>query len=198
MLIAKSQACERYDVDRGVSWNEYRCRKIDPAEFDAMIGRDEIGRLASYQPWVVEVRRIETDGDAVTEYPWEPWQFGETAAKAIAEGIGDSSYESAESIHPEHYAAVQHSRKVRAAYSRQHDAEKRLSGLREELARYKREVNREFATKTEGKDDAGIAKVRARLLKLRAPRKGILEAEIKSAETELASANEELTELCKS
>ncbi len=160
-LIARSAKRDRWDVDHGQIWSEYRLR---PAGFTG-------------SGYVLEMRYIRTEGDQINEQPWIMWQVGTTATEAIEEGMGDTAYEGAESIHPYHAAAVKRSRAIRQANHDAYIAEKAAAAAVEEVKRYRFECNWEFDKKTRDMAPDKAEACKQRMLKTRGPHMDALKAQ---------------------
>lgn len=122
MLVARTAERESISIDGMMWWKEWHYA-------DGWIGLVYLDRNAS--GWVQERSR-------------DRWVEGATLRAAIREGLGDTSFFTAESVRPEHAEEVAKLRVERAAATAKRDAEKRLEAAREALEAFKVHEQRLF------------------------------------------------------
>lgn len=170
IMLARTARRERMDVDHGERWAEYRLVRT------------------AWDGYAVEHRYIRTEGDTITEGEWEPWQIGRTRKAAVYEGIGDTAYMEAESLHRLHATAVARCRTIRAAHDRVYRAEKALAAAQQAADEYKYTCNRDFSKRIAGKTDAQAEAIRKRMLVRRGRLMASLSGAVDAAEAELTAA----------
>lgn len=195
VLIARSEPRERMSVAHGVMWTEWRLRRLSAADYDALRASGHVGRLDTWREWVVEQRRIKTDGETTDTGEWAAWCFGHAPAKAVAEGLGDSSYLKAISLHLLHEHAVRRIRTIQAANDALYAATLCLKAATSEVETYKIESNREFHKKTAGKRDTQIEAIKKRMLAKRQPVYSRLRHELEERKAALVAAEKAVKEV---
>jgi hypothetical protein len=168
--VARTLTRERCDVADGTFWAEYRVRRLRPGDVDRMRASGAIGGRETSKAYVVESRYVRTEGDTRAEGEWTPWTFGDTVADAVKEGMGDTGYHEAKSLHPLHALHARHTTAVRRAHDEAFKAKQAMESAREAVETTRVDGNRAFAKKASGKGDAAAEKVKARMLKTWGPR----------------------------
>ena len=175
ILLARTAKRERMDVDNGQLWAEYR-----------LVSAGFVG--SGY--WV-EMRYIRSDGGIISAEEWKQWQCGTTPKAAVEEGMGDTAYEEAASLHLLHAEAVKQSRAIRFANDNAYKAQQAAIAAAKEVESYKFECNQEFYKKTKNMDESKAEACKKRMLKIRGPHM----EELKARAAETKKVAEELAEL---
>lgn len=170
ILIARSEPRERHDVDNGTFWSEYRVRRMTDTEFYERREAGQFYRNDSYQPIVIEVRYVRTEGDAVREEEWKPWFLGNTAAEVIDEMLGDTRFLESPPLHPLHAELVRRTKERREAGDRASKLDGDCKAAAVAIDNFKHDEQRAYDKKVVNMTAEKEAAFKARTLKRITPR----------------------------
>jgi hypothetical protein len=173
MLVARTEPKERMDRDVGSWWKEFQIRKAEGQ-------------------FILEKRRI---NEGEPPEAWVQWASGPTRDDVIWEMLGDSSFFNATSLCEHHRILVRKLKDIRMAHSRREGAKQYLETCELELAKFKRDVNEEFARKVDGKDAENFKKVETKLKKKYEPKLFVLKENVLNAKNDFLEAEKILKEI---
>ena len=172
-IIAKTEPTERADVENGKSWSEYRTRGTTEEERNKMQVRGN---------FVLERRRVRTDGDKEEPGSWDLFHAADSPEAAIKAGMGDSTFSGATSLHETHKAAAGHKSTSKDLADKLDAAKRDLHGIEQDVGSYIRHAsdlwNKALA---KAKSEEDKEKITKKYLDKYMPELDRLRAEIKQA-----------------
>lgn len=95
-ILARSKPSQRYDVDSGTRYSEYRVRKMTTSEIDDVYRRGGFGSQMA-KPFVLEQRVINEDGGKHSvKQDWQHVTYGASKLDAIDDFYGDTEFSKSE------------------------------------------------------------------------------------------------------
>jgi hypothetical protein len=135
-MVARTEKRERFDVDNGHRYAEYRVRHVPQAEREKM-HYDRAVNLPFGHQHVLERRLVKT-GEGGSVGGWEFYHSGASKKEAIKAHMGDSDYAQAESLHPLHKEAVEEKQAGRRLMQEAEQAKREAQGAAERLQDFER------------------------------------------------------------
>ena len=163
VMIAKTEKRER-SVDFGHFWFEYQVKSISADEWADLRSNRIVSLYESYHPWILENRRVDQPEGTQEQFAsygeWQFWGFNESPDLLIADFMGDSSFERADSLHPIHQLHKDYAKAVREQSAKVSEAKNDLQYALQRGHELATDGNREYRKATE--KAAGDAKKLAR------------------------------------
>lgn len=135
IIIARTPERERYDVDNGRFYCEWRVRELHDPERCELINKYHLNWQEVNKAYIMEARRMDVDGATGEATPYNDWQiygFGQTIRLTIRELIGDSSFQEANSLCDEHRAEVERVHTYRKLMLSKRNIETEISILKQD------------------------------------------------------------------